>query len=70
VLEHFDDYVQGMGRMQMAQKKVGQPVTFYRAFYQRGSGSYVLKVGPLSIDVGAAKEAAAQLAAVVALAGR
>ena len=70
VLEHFDDYAKGTGYMQKAQKKAGQPVTYYRAFYQRGSGSYLLTVGPLSVDVRAAKEVAARLPAAIAATGR
>jgi hypothetical protein len=43
VLEHFDDYTKGEGRLQQAEKKAGQQVTYYRAFYERGAGSYALK---------------------------
>lgn len=67
VLEHFDDYAAGTGRIQENDRKRGRTITFYPPGYERGASDYYLRVGPLRVSVTAAKRAAAELAAAVAL---
>lgn len=67
VLEHFDAYAAGIGFRQIDEREAGRAITTYRVFYQRGRDSYILHVGPLRVDVAAARDVAARLAAVVAL---
>jgi hypothetical protein len=66
-LEHFDDYAAGNGRIQESDRKRGRTITFYPPGYERGASDYYLRVGPLRVSVTAAKQAAAELAAAVAL---
>lgn len=67
VLEHFDEYEIGIGNAQEIQKKIGRSITDYRLWYKKSVGSYVFHVGPLRMDVAVARDAAAQLAAAIAL---
>jgi hypothetical protein len=67
VLEHFDDYAAGTGWMQEKDRKRGRTITFYPPWYERGASDYYLRVGPLRVSVTAAKKAAGELAAAVAL---
>ena len=67
VLEHFDDYAAGTGRIQEKDRNRGRTITFYPPWYERGASDYYLRVGPLRVSVTAAKKAAGELAAAVAL---
>lgn len=58
-LEHFDDYIFGVGCQQ--QKKPGE----YAQIYERGSGSIQVRVGSLMLDVELAEQAALHLASVL-----
>jgi hypothetical protein len=60
VLNHFDRYEIGQGKLQKDARKTGGTTEFYRIWLNRET--FVLEVGSLSIDVRKAKEAAIELA--------
>ena len=63
VLNHFDRYEIGQGELQRDARRSGGTTEFYRIRLNRDT--FVLEVGPLSIDVRKAKEAAIELATTV-----
>jgi hypothetical protein len=67
VLEHFDEYALGEGRLQRRERAAGGDVTMYPVLAIWEDGRCVVVVGPLRIDVPAAAAAAAKLAATVGI---
>jgi len=65
VLEHFDAYALGKGRLQRKERAAGDDVTMYPVLAIWEDGRCVVVVGPLRIDVPIAVAAAAKLAATV-----
>ncbi|GIG62942.1 hypothetical protein Lfu02_73140 [Longispora fulva] len=73
VLEHFDEYLLGAGRLQKrGQRSTGSDLeradaaAAFPVFSERRPGHFVLHVGPLSIDVATARSAAQALCTAAA----
>ena len=54
VIEHFDEYAVGKGRLQ---RKLADPPTFPLFFEYGGPGAFVVHVGALNVDVLRARDA-------------
>jgi hypothetical protein len=66
VLEHFDEYQIGEGRLQKDQAKLGKRVDEYWIWYESDGMSYTLRLGSeLRLDVTATGEAAYALSTAV-----